>query len=113
MPRLLSDVREQIHLCFREGGTPSIARVAHLLGCSARTLQRRLSDTKTSYRTELDAVRCELADSYFRQAALRIRDIANRLGYADTRAFERAFIRWNGITPSQFRDEIGGGRILD
>jgi AraC-like DNA-binding protein len=77
--------------------------IAKRLGVSSRSLQRRLEDAGTSFRDELDAVRCALADRYLDQRHLSIGDVACALGFTSQSGFERAFRRWHGVTPGRRR----------
>jgi len=85
------------------GQEPDKARIADQLGMSQRTLQRRLSSEGTSYQQVLDNTRHQLALDYLKQPELTISDIAYLLGFTEPSAFYRAFKKWNGQTPGQFR----------
>lgn len=88
-------------------GEPSQERAAEALHLSARSLQRRLADEGTSYKTLLDDIRRELALSYLRQAQHSISEITYLLGFSDTSSFTHAFRRWTGEAPSRWRDTPG------
>lgn len=97
-------IREVVHGRL-PGGAPTIGAVARLLGTSARTLQRRLSDEGLSFQGILDALRAELARAYLRAGHLSVGQMAARLGYGQTSAFVRAFRRWTGTTPKLLRSD--------
>lgn len=83
------------------GGATELPQVARHLGVSIATLRRRLSEEAHSFRDiRADVLNCTarslLEDR--RQAA----DVAEALGFADTRSFARAFKAWNGVTPATF-----------
>ena len=80
-----------------------IAQVAARLHVSERTLRRRLEDESTSFRSVVDEIRDVLAKEYLAETELTIADIAHLLDYAETVSFRRAFARWNGVTPSTYR----------
>ena len=82
---------------------PSIQEMARRLRLSPRTLQRRLSEEGTSFQQQLDAVREELARVYVQESKLPLGEVAYLLGYSELSTFLRAFRRWTGKTPSQFR----------
>jgi AraC-like DNA-binding protein len=84
-------------------GTASARRVAADLGMSPRTLQRRLDDHGLTWRALLDRVRVEAARVYLAESPLEVGEIALRLGFAETRAFSRAFRRWTGRSPGEYR----------
>jgi AraC-like DNA-binding protein len=79
------------------------ARVARKLGMSTRTLQRRLADLGTSFQDVLDDLRRDIALRMLRERSGNVFDVAFVLGYADTPSFYRAFKRWTGRTPQQWR----------
>ncbi|MEC3954199.1 AraC family transcriptional regulator ligand-binding domain-containing protein [Nocardia sp. CDC153] len=80
--------------------------VAHRMNLSRRTFQRRLAEHDTTWRAELDTARHELATTLLRDPALPVRTIALRLGYDDHRTLSRAFQRWTGRTPTEYRREL-------
>jgi AraC-like DNA-binding protein len=84
-------------------GQPHIVTISRALATSPRTLQRRLLDEGTSFRHVVDEVRASLARHYLDAGELALHDVAFRLGYAEVSAFLRAFKRWTGMTPTQFR----------
>jgi len=81
------------------GGNPSLDHVAAKLRLSERTLRRRLKDEGTNLSALLDELRRELALRYLEEHALTLDGIAFELGFADARAFRRAFKRWTGRLP--------------
>jgi AraC-like DNA-binding protein len=85
-----------------ETGMPQIARQ---LGVSQRTLARRLAAEGVSFFEVMDHLRCELAQRYLRELDLPVSQVSWLLGYEDPSAFNHAFRRWTGKTPSQVRKE--------
>jgi AraC-like DNA-binding protein len=82
------------------------SEVARRLGVSERSLRRRLAESGTSHSTLLEQVRRDLAfEMEARHNGSQI-DVAIELGYASARAYRRAFRRWTGATPSQWRRSI-------
>jgi AraC-like DNA-binding protein len=77
--------------------------VADSLHMSLRTLQRKLAEENTSYKEILDESRRELANQYLRQGCLSVSEVTYLLGFSEPSNFARAFKRWNGCTPSEFR----------
>ncbi|TNF83232.1 MAG: AraC family transcriptional regulator [Acidobacteria bacterium] len=84
-------------------GSPDIGLAAGLTGSSVRTLQRRLAEGGTSYSQLLEELRHDLALYLLRDPDLQASEISRELGYRDPAIFTRAFRRWTGQTPSQYR----------
>ncbi len=85
---------------------PSLERVAAQLHCSTRTLIRRLKLMGTSYHEVVDKVKKQRACELLGNQNLRIRDIAELLGYGDAGGFVRSFKRCLGVTPGHYREQI-------
>lgn len=85
------------------GGEPSVALAAEAAGMSTRSFQRHLTNNGLSYSRLVDQVRFELATTWLQDSTTQILDIALNLGYTNPANFTRAFKRWAGVTPSQFR----------
>ncbi len=85
-------------------GNVSQSRIAKSLGLSSRTLRRKLSDEGQSFRELLDLCRMQSAGLELRkQQKVSLSEIAIRLGYTEHSTFSRAFTRWAGIPPREFR----------
>jgi AraC-like DNA-binding protein len=82
---------------------PDIKEVAFKLHMSESTLRRRLKEESSSYRIICDEVRDVLAKKYLISTNLTISDIAMLLNYSEAASFRRAFIRWNKVTPNDYR----------
>ena len=82
---------------------PDIKEVAFKLHTSESTLRRRLKDESSSYRIICDEVRDVLAKKYLTTTNLTISDIAMLLNYSEAASFRRAFVRWNKVTPNDYR----------
>jgi AraC-like DNA-binding protein len=88
-------------------GECRIEDVAKQLGLSRRSLQRRLAAEGSSFATVLDQARRERALALIPHRHVTVAAIASDVGFADPRAFVRAFHRWTGLTPSAFRAAAG------
>jgi AraC-like DNA-binding protein len=87
----------------QRGHALQMQSVAHELGCSVRSLRRRLQDEDTSY-SALEQLLLEAAARDMLQGTKHtFQGIAHALGFAHATAFHRAFKRWTGMTPSAFR----------
>jgi AraC-like DNA-binding protein len=84
--------------------------VATELGVSLRTLHRRLQGQRAGFSEILDAERDRRAQQYLLEGQ-SIAVVAKRLGFASAGAFRKAFRRWTGTTPSEFRQR-GHDRVL-
>ncbi|PJN32063.1 transcriptional regulator [Streptomyces sp. CB02613] len=83
-------------------GVPDLARIAHALSVSPRTLQRRLREEGTSWRAELELARQRRVEQLLK-TPLTVESIAARVGYADSRSLSRAVHRWYGHGPARLR----------
>lgn len=87
---------------------PGISAVARELGVSARSLQRALASEGTSYARVVDIARRAAAEQLLRRRELGICEVAYALGFSGGPAFHRAFRRWTGTTPTEFRTRAFG-----
>ena len=85
------------------GGNASLERIAGNLSMSGRTLQRKLREHGTSHQELLDQMRKDLAMRYLQERELAICEVAYLLGFSESSALHRAFKRWTGKTPNEFR----------
>ncbi len=100
---LLTRVRRL--LLARPGDYPDLDSVARALHTSGRSLRRHLSAMGTGYRQVLDEVRKSLALQYLTSTHLPPYEIAYLLGFSDPSNFRRAFKKWTGKLPSDYRTE--------
>jgi AraC-like DNA-binding protein len=82
---------------------PTLAETAEMAGISIRSLQRKLSNAGVSYSDLLDRARFENASKLLRGTDAKIIDVAFSSGYTDPAHFTRAFRRFTGVTPREFR----------
>ena len=102
---IVSRVREAIEAELR-GGDPSLESIAKTLAMSPRTLQRRLRDHGVLFNDVLDELRFRAAKSYLAQRDVAGTEVAYLLGFAEQSSLNRAFKRWSGQTPSEFRRRV-------
>ena len=86
-------------------GDCSKERVASELNMSLTNLYNKLEQKQTSYQEILEQLRSNLARQYIEQKNMPISQITYLLGFSDTSNFSRAFRRWTGQSPSQYRNE--------
>jgi len=95
-------ISSAIHEGYRSGEV-NLEYVADKLRVSPRTLQRRLKEADTTYQEVVDEMRRGLAKSYLCTSTMSIGEISFLLGFSEPSAFHRAFKRWSGTTPGEFR----------
>jgi AraC-like DNA-binding protein len=81
----------------------SMSSAAAAVGVSPSTLRRRLHEERTTFREIVDEVRCELAERYLLDPRWSIGQISAQLGFSYVAAFNKAFRRWKGKSPSEHR----------
>ncbi len=86
-----------------EGGHPTVVAVAAALELSPRTLARALAREGTSFTALLDDVRRGLALRYVGERDLGLSEVAFLLGFSASGGFHRAFRRWTGQSPLEYR----------
>jgi AraC-like DNA-binding protein len=91
-------IAEELHK-----GEPGLEAIANRLGYAPRTLQRRLKEVGTSYQELLAKTRSQFAIQYLQEEHIAISEIACLLGFSEASAFHRAFKRWTGRSPGEFR----------
>ena len=95
-------VREAIELELELGARlESVAARMHL---SPSALRSRLRQHGTTYSEVLDRLRLDHAKRALRQSQLSVAEVGHRLGFAHPPAFHRAFRRWFGVTPNEYRE---------
>jgi AraC-like DNA-binding protein len=84
---------------------PDFESVAFQLNTSTQTLRRRLKDEDTSFQAIKDQVRRDLAIYYLSDNKLSINEIALKVGFTEPSTFHRAFKKWTGVTPGDYRSD--------
>lgn len=86
------------------GGTlPTLEDVGEVLGMAPQTLRRRLRDEDESYRHIKDRLRCDAAIQHLGRPELSLQEVANLLGFSELSTFHRAFKKWTGLAPGEYR----------
>lgn len=94
---------ERYVLSFPPARSPPMVVAARDLGISARSLRRYLTAEGTTYRTFVEAALERAATEMLRNPARTVQDAASVTGYSEAAAFSRAFKRWTGVTPAEYR----------
>jgi AraC-like DNA-binding protein len=87
-----------------QDGTPNQEAIAHSLNVSLRSLQRKLNSEATNFKTLLESTRRELALLYIRETHRSLGEITYLLGFSEPSNFTRAFKRWTGVSPIEYRE---------
>jgi AraC-like DNA-binding protein len=85
---------------------PTVEQIAEQLNMSVRTLRRRLSAENTSYQAFKDQTRLDAAKTYLNRPGLKINAVAALMGFDEPSAFHRAFKKWSGMTPGEYRKSL-------
>ena len=102
---LLDRLRTAIRVKLPEG-YPALGEVAEDLRVPLAAVHRDLHEAGASWTELVESVRRELALSYVRQRQLPFSEIALLLGYSELSAFSRAFRRWTGASPREWRGRM-------
>ena len=105
----LMDALDQLLVPHLHEADLSAERVAELLGMSQRTLARQLQNNGTTLRTELARLRQQRAERLLCAGKLTISQVGAAVGYPVGAAFTRAFRRWTGSSPKQYRMQCEEG----
>lgn len=103
-----SDIEQQVRSFIQKElmhGTPSQSKIAEKLGMSLRNLQRRLNEKGNSFKDILEDTRKKLALDYIKQTHLSLGEVSYLIGFSNLSNFNRAFKRWTGTTPGEYRNK--------
>jgi AraC-like DNA-binding protein len=105
MPELDSvcDAVRSVACLNLDQGPPTIEQLAKQLSLSPRTLQRRLAAEGASFSELVDQARETTSRRLLHEHSLSLAEIAHLVGFSEQSAFTRAFKKWTGTTPAQFR----------
>jgi AraC-like DNA-binding protein len=102
---VLDRVRTAIRMRLPEG-YPLLEEIAQALGVPAAAICRDLHETGATYKELVENVRRDLAIYYVKQRRLPFSEMAMLLGYSELSAFSRAFRRWTGTSPREWRARV-------
>ncbi|MBU2511208.1 AraC family transcriptional regulator [bacterium] len=108
-PESVTEKVSQIILNDSQVGMLSMDAVAGRLQTSRRTLHRQLTENGTSFNQIRDKVLYQKAISLMKDLQITIQHVADQTGFSELSAFHRAFKRWSGLTPSQYRKNLKSG----
>lgn len=95
---------QQVLRFLLRGGHPKIELAAEIAGMSVRSFQRYLAAEGLTYVRMVEQVRFDTAVDYLEDPDIKIIEISLELGYQDPANFTRAFKRWTGISPQEYRE---------
>lgn len=98
---LVESVANRMRFDIEERATQK--SLAQMVNVSDRTLRRRLSRQDVTFRGLRDDTRYERARDLLTHSSMTVAQVAEAVGYSDARAFRRAFKRWSGCLPAEFR----------
>jgi AraC-like DNA-binding protein len=110
-PSFRDQVIASIEACANLGNA-TIHSVSRALGLQERTFQRRLSLENSSFRELFETYLQRESQKLLARSELAEKEIAARLGYGSLNSFIRAFRRWNGVTPGEWRAERARSRLV-
>jgi len=113
---LRDDLQERVRRALRferDLAHVDFDRVAQRWGMTHRTLRRKLRTEGVLLSDLLDEARLREASRELARPEESIKSVAERLGYAETSSFHRAFKRWAGVTPAEYRKRAGIQDSLD
>ena len=99
----VGSIRQTVETLSRGEDYPSVRQTADFLGLSVRTLQRHLAAAGVSHEALVAETRFATAAAVLEQTDARVLDLALDLGYSDHANFTRAFRRWAGCSPREYR----------
>lgn len=101
-----ASVTERLRRLLRrhlDGEMPSLEEVSKSLAMTPQTLRRRLQEEGQGYQAIKDDLRRDAAIEYLGRSDLALIDIANMLGFSEPSTFHRAFKKWTGVAPGEYR----------
>ena len=90
------------------GQMPGMDAVSEALNIYSRTLRRNLQAEQTTFKDIVDQLRQGLSKHYLKRSYLNLDSIAQLVGFTETTNFRRAFKRWEGMPPAQYRRQSLG-----
>ncbi len=94
------------------GGAPAVAAIAKALHVSQRSLHRNLQNEGTSFRELLEQLRHERATALLANPSCSVAEAGFLLGFSELSSFSRAFKRWTGLSPIEFRAKTLAASLL-
>ena len=93
----------QIICSYLSFGHPRIEEIADVARMGVRALQRRLTENGLTYKRVVDQARFQASADLLCDPNVKLLEVAHELGYSDQANFNRAFRRWAGLSPGEYR----------
>ena len=103
--KIASDVESLIKDTL-PSGIPSIVQIGKHMGMSSRTLTRRLSENGITFRDLIKQTQEKTSKDLLKNSSSTIGEIAFQTGFSEQSAFSRAFKRWTGQSPLEYRNPL-------
>jgi AraC-like DNA-binding protein len=99
----LAEMTRRVIAHMAPHGMPELEQVAQALQLTPRIYYRRLAEQGLNFRELREAALQQVAELHLRDARLTLSEVGSLLGYSEQSAFSRAFKRWTGVSPLQWR----------
>jgi AraC-like DNA-binding protein len=98
----LTSLRRTLRVALLRGPVAA-GEICRELQIPRRTLHRQLEEQGVRYRQVVDEIRCDVARQLLAYTSLGAGAVGTAVGYTDPSVFTRAFVRWTGMKPSEWR----------
>lgn len=105
----LAEMTRRVVAHLAPHGTPELEQVAQALRLSPRVFYRRLAEQGLNFRDLRETALQQVAELHLRDPRLTLAEVGALLGYSEQSAFSRAFKRWSGVPPLQWRQALVKG----
>ena len=103
--QLGAKIKNDILIAFKALRTITIEDVAEIYALSSRSVQRSLKEENTSFRQLQELAREELSLALLQSEKISVKEVSYLLGYATISGFIKAFKRWQGVSPKEYKNQ--------
>ncbi len=101
---LVSKIRELLRAHIGKE-MPTLNDIASMLYMTSQTLRRQLASAGVSFQKLKNELRCDMAMDFLKFPELTIEEVSEKVGFSEQSTFYRAFKKWTGITPGEYRNQ--------